>query len=172
MNTFHFILLQIKPVIIVLSIQIHLTCYSKGQQYLVIHVIYSHFLIQKQKIGRNSDYYSVYFYIISIRYLDASYYWRRKVREDNDGMNFVESVSNYSLLKVYVSLICSDFGNELTPLMSVLQIFSYVFGDGDPNQGIEKKRWKLVIIEHGLRNLVVLYFQFFILFLTIPMSMC
>lgn len=25
------------------------------------------------------------------------------------------------------------------------QVFSFVFGDGDPNQGIEEERWKLVI---------------------------
>lgn len=31
--------------------------------------------------------------------------------------------------------------------MSMMQVFSFVFGDGDPNQGIEEERWKLVIIE-------------------------
>lgn len=28
------------------------------------------------------------------------------------------------------------------------QIFSFVFGDGDPNEEIEEERWKLVILEH------------------------
>ncbi|KAL5721273.1 hypothetical protein ACHQM5_013851 [Ranunculus cassubicifolius] len=47
-------------------------------------------------------------------YWDPYYYRRRQKRTDNDGMNFIESV------------------------------FSFVFGDGDPNQGIEEKRWKLI----------------------------
>lgn len=47
-------------------------------------------------------------------YWDPYYYRRRRVRTDNDGMNFIESV------------------------------FSFVFGDGDPNQGIEEERWKLI----------------------------
>ncbi|KAJ0028584.1 hypothetical protein Pint_36012 [Pistacia integerrima] len=53
-------------------------------------------------------------------YWDPYYYRRRRVRADNDDnkMNFVES------------------------------IFSFVFGDGDPNQGIEEERWKLVIFRH------------------------
>lgn len=50
-------------------------------------------------------------------YWDPYYYRRRRVREDSGDMNFIESV------------------------------FSFVFGDGDPNQGIEEERWKLVIIE-------------------------
>nr|XP_016474414.1 PREDICTED: uncharacterized protein At5g03900, chloroplastic-like [Nicotiana tabacum] len=51
-------------------------------------------------------------------YWDPYYYRRRRVREESGGMNFIESV------------------------------FSFVFGDGDPNQEIEEERWKLVIIEH------------------------
>ncbi|XP_077241291.1 iron-sulfur cluster biosynthesis family protein [Tasmannia lanceolata] len=42
------------------------------------------------------------------------YYYRRQQIRKDDGMNFVESV------------------------------FSFVFGDGDPNQGIEEERWKLI----------------------------
>ncbi|WCJ20542.1 Iron-sulfur cluster biosynthesis family protein [Euphorbia peplus] len=48
-------------------------------------------------------------------YWDPYYYRRRQVKRDDDGkMNFIES------------------------------IFSFVFGDGDPNQGIEEERWKLI----------------------------
>ncbi|XP_052170668.1 uncharacterized protein At5g03900, chloroplastic [Diospyros lotus] len=47
-------------------------------------------------------------------YWDPYYYRRQRIRADGDGMNFIESV------------------------------FSFVFGDGDPNQGIEEKRWKLI----------------------------
>uniref|UniRef100_A0A5B7AIF2 Iron-sulfur cluster biosynthesis family protein n=1 Tax=Davidia involucrata TaxID=16924 RepID=A0A5B7AIF2_DAVIN len=47
-------------------------------------------------------------------YWDPYYYRRRAMRADNEGMNFIESV------------------------------FSFVFGDGDPNQGIEEERWKLI----------------------------
>ncbi|KAF2307628.1 hypothetical protein GH714_030360 [Hevea brasiliensis] len=48
-------------------------------------------------------------------YWDPYYYRRRQVQIDDDGkMNFIESV------------------------------FSFVFGDGDPNQGIEEERWKLI----------------------------
>ncbi|KAK1276216.1 hypothetical protein QJS04_geneDACA011757 [Acorus gramineus] len=42
------------------------------------------------------------------------YFYRRPRMRDDDGMNFIESV------------------------------FSFVFGDGDPNQGIEEERWKLI----------------------------
>lgn len=38
-------------------------------------------------------------------------------------------------------------GTNLILGMSMMQVFSFVFGDGDPNQGIEEERWKLVIIE-------------------------
>ncbi|KAK6944058.1 hypothetical protein RJ641_025160 [Dillenia turbinata] len=47
-------------------------------------------------------------------YWDPYYYRRRQRRTDDEGMNFIESV------------------------------FSFVFGDGDPNQGIEEERWKLI----------------------------
>ncbi|KAM7265380.1 hypothetical protein ACFE04_003063 [Oxalis oulophora] len=50
-------------------------------------------------------------------YWDPYYYRRRRVRaidNDDNKMNFIESV------------------------------FSFVFGDGDPNQGIEEERWKLI----------------------------
>lgn len=47
-------------------------------------------------------------------YWDRDYYRRRPRQGNNEGMNFIESV------------------------------FSYVFGDGDPNQGIEEERWKLI----------------------------
>ncbi|KAH9315523.1 hypothetical protein KI387_024150, partial [Taxus chinensis] len=50
------------------------------------------------------------------------YYYRRPRRKEGGGMNFFEAV------------------------------FSFVFGDGDPNQGIEEERWKLIgeyITSHG-----------------------
>jgi hypothetical protein len=47
-------------------------------------------------------------------YWDPYYYRRRRIQTDDDKMNFIES------------------------------IFSFVFGDGDPNQGIEEERWKLI----------------------------
>ncbi|KAL1829413.1 hypothetical protein DCAR_0208752 [Daucus carota subsp. sativus] len=47
-------------------------------------------------------------------YWDPYYYRRRRVRAENNGMNYIESV------------------------------FSFVFGDGDPNTGIEEERWKLM----------------------------
>ncbi|KAF7825703.1 Iron-sulfur cluster biosynthesis family protein [Senna tora] len=47
-------------------------------------------------------------------YWDPYYYRRRRIQSDDDKMNFIESV------------------------------FSFVFGDGDPNQGIEEERWKLI----------------------------
>lgn len=47
-------------------------------------------------------------------YWDPYYYKRRRVQADDNKMNFIESV------------------------------FSFVFGDGDPNQGIEEERWKLI----------------------------
>ncbi|GAB4856390.1 hypothetical protein Ancab_014310 [Ancistrocladus abbreviatus] len=47
-------------------------------------------------------------------YWDPYYYRRSQRRRDDGGMNFIESV------------------------------FSFVFGDGDPNQGIEEERWKLI----------------------------
>lgn len=47
-------------------------------------------------------------------YWDPYYYRRRRVRKEDNKMNFIESV------------------------------FSFVFGDGDPNEGIEEERWKLI----------------------------
>ncbi|KAL8152928.1 hypothetical protein V2J09_010688 [Rumex salicifolius] len=47
-------------------------------------------------------------------YWDPYYNRRPRKRRDDGGMNFIESV------------------------------FSFVFGDGDPNQGIEEERWKLI----------------------------
>ncbi|VFQ63468.1 unnamed protein product [Cuscuta campestris] len=47
-------------------------------------------------------------------YWDPYYNRRQQVHDDADRMNFIES------------------------------LFSFVFGDGDPNQGIEEKRWKLI----------------------------
>ncbi|XP_015898793.3 uncharacterized protein At5g03900, chloroplastic [Ziziphus jujuba] len=47
-------------------------------------------------------------------YWDPYYYRRRRVQTDDSKTNFIES------------------------------IFSFVFGDGDPNQGIEEERWKLI----------------------------
>ncbi|XP_010683731.2 uncharacterized protein At5g03900, chloroplastic [Beta vulgaris subsp. vulgaris] len=55
-------------------------------------------------------------------YWDRDYYRRTRRRGENEGMNFIESV------------------------------FSFVFGDGDPNQGIEEERWKLIgqyIVSNG-----------------------
>ncbi|KAG6596569.1 putative protein, chloroplastic, partial [Cucurbita argyrosperma subsp. sororia] len=46
-------------------------------------------------------------------YWDPYYYRRRRLQTEDNKMNFIES------------------------------IFSFVFGDGDPNQGIEEERWKL-----------------------------
>ncbi|KAL2336480.1 hypothetical protein Fmac_010926 [Flemingia macrophylla] len=47
-------------------------------------------------------------------YWDPYYYRRRRLEAEDDKMNFIESV------------------------------FSFVFGDGDPNQEIEEERWKLI----------------------------
>ncbi|KAJ8542339.1 hypothetical protein K7X08_017205 [Anisodus acutangulus] len=47
-------------------------------------------------------------------YWDPNYHRRGRICEDGAGMDFFES------------------------------IFSFVFGDGDPNQGIEEERWKLI----------------------------
>ncbi|CAI9097735.1 OLC1v1034211C1 [Oldenlandia corymbosa var. corymbosa] len=47
-------------------------------------------------------------------YWDPYYYRRRRMRDESTDSNFIESV------------------------------FSFVFGDGDPNQGIEEERWKLI----------------------------
>uniref|UniRef100_A0A7N0RGF9 Iron-sulfur cluster biosynthesis family protein n=1 Tax=Kalanchoe fedtschenkoi TaxID=63787 RepID=A0A7N0RGF9_KALFE len=47
-------------------------------------------------------------------YWDPYYYRRRRARTENNGMNFIES------------------------------IFSFVFGDGNPNEEIEEERWKLI----------------------------
>ncbi|KAI4354429.1 hypothetical protein L6164_003290 [Bauhinia variegata] len=47
-------------------------------------------------------------------YWDPYYYRRQRRQTDDDKMNFIELV------------------------------FSFVFGDGDPNQGIEEERWKLI----------------------------
>lgn len=47
-------------------------------------------------------------------YWDRDYYRRPRRKGKGEGMNFIESV------------------------------FSFVFGDGDPNQGIEEDRWKLI----------------------------
>ncbi|KAE9611089.1 hypothetical protein Lalb_Chr07g0194001 [Lupinus albus] len=47
-------------------------------------------------------------------YWDPYYYRRRRIQTDDGKFNFIESV------------------------------FSFVFGDGDPNQGIEEERWKLI----------------------------
>ncbi|XP_022144709.1 uncharacterized protein At5g03900, chloroplastic isoform X2 [Momordica charantia] len=47
-------------------------------------------------------------------YWDPYYYRRRRLQTEDNKMNFIES------------------------------IFSFVFGDGDPNQGIEEERWKLI----------------------------
>ncbi|KNA17015.1 hypothetical protein SOVF_083950 [Spinacia oleracea] len=55
-------------------------------------------------------------------YTDRNYYRRPQRRGNSEGLNFIESV------------------------------FSFVFGDGDPNQGIEEERWKLIgqyIVSNG-----------------------
>ncbi|XP_020111606.1 uncharacterized protein At5g03900, chloroplastic isoform X1 [Ananas comosus] len=56
---------------------------------------------------------------VFIRPSDLFWYWdvnyyRRRQMSTDDGMNFIESV------------------------------FSFVFGDGDPNQGLEEERWKMI----------------------------
>ncbi|KAM7531585.1 hypothetical protein LguiB_034995 [Lonicera macranthoides] len=74
-------------------------------------------------------------------YWDPYYYRRRKARADDDGMNFIESV------------------------------FSFVFGDGDPNQGIEEERWKLCmtfILEHLIWVIIQINTLVMSLLLVIP----
>ncbi|XP_027349951.1 uncharacterized protein At5g03900, chloroplastic [Abrus precatorius] len=69
-----------------------------------------------RRVGRSYDS-GVTFYFNPVDlfwYWDPYYYRRRRLQTDDDKMNFVESV------------------------------FSFVFGDGDPNQGIEEERWKLI----------------------------
>ncbi|KAF9601172.1 hypothetical protein IFM89_017120 [Coptis chinensis] len=60
------------------------------------------------------------------RFWDPYYYKRQQTKSDDNGMNFIESVRDKVHLSVY------------------FQVFSFVFGDGDPNQGIEEERWKLI----------------------------
>lgn len=82
----------------------------------------------------------------SCRYWDPYYYRRQRIQKENEGMNFVESVSAECLPMFYAFHLY--FTTNYTQFANVLQVFSFVFGDGDPNQGIEEERWKLVIIEH------------------------
>jgi hypothetical protein len=50
---------------------------------------------------------------------------------------------------IYFWLFLNFVDRENIDAMNIVfQIFSFVFGDGDPNQGIEEERWKLVIIKH------------------------
>lgn len=67
--------------------------------------------------------------------------------EDNK-MKFVESVCDWQKY-IYFWLFLNFVDRENIDAMNIVfQIFSFVFGDGDPNQGIEEERWKLVIIKH------------------------
>ncbi|PIA59086.1 hypothetical protein AQUCO_00400146v1 [Aquilegia coerulea] len=66
--------------------------------------------------GRSFDSgFSLNFYPTDLFWFWDPYYYRRRQRRTDDvGTNFIESV------------------------------FSFVFGDGDPNEGIEEERWKLI----------------------------
>ncbi|XP_078434883.1 iron-sulfur cluster biosynthesis family protein [Wolffia australiana] len=65
--------------------------------------------------GRGYDSnFSVFFRPTDLFWYWDPYYYRRQRVKTNEGMNFIESV------------------------------FSFVFGDGDPNQGLEEERWKLI----------------------------
>lgn len=94
------------------------------------------------------DYSQLNFLIPLSRYWDPYYYRRRRVREEGGGMNFIESVRFFPIsCRLDSHGILTHFNGELL-LFHTSQVFSFVFGDGDPNQGIEEARWKLVIIEH------------------------
>ncbi|CAN0847036.1 Uncharacterized protein At5g03900, chloroplastic [Linum grandiflorum] len=72
---------------------------------------------RRERRGRSyGSGFNVYFNPTDIFWIwDPFYYRRRRVQvEENENMNFLES------------------------------IFSFVFGDGDPNQGLEEERWKLI----------------------------
>lgn len=55
-------------------------------------------------------------------------------------MNFIESVR-----KCCFTFIAFPFHFNYMVKMIHFQVFSFVFGDGDPNQGLEEERWKLVL---------------------------
>lgn len=61
-------------------------------------------------------------------------------------MNFIESVRIF--LTADIKVMVTSYILKIKGLACTFQVFSFVFGDGDPNQGIEEERWKLVIIEH------------------------
>ena len=72
-------------------------------------------------------------------------------------MNFIEYVSeiiilmlldNVPIMKMLIKIFWGDQALKLFDMIALLQVFSFVFGDDDPNQGIEEKRWKLVMFEH------------------------
>lgn len=67
--------------------------------------------------------------------------------EDNK-LKFVESVCDWHSHNFLFGSFWSFYSQKILTLNIVFQIFSFVFGDGDPNQGIEEERWKLVIIEY------------------------
>lgn len=77
---------------------------------LAIHVMY--FLILMLLIGRSLEetlcVIALTAYLYFFRYWDPYYYRRRRVRADNDGMNFIESViKNFLYIyTTYVSLVC------------------------------------------------------------------
>ncbi|KAL0910453.1 hypothetical protein M5K25_021438 [Dendrobium thyrsiflorum] len=57
---------------------------------------------------------TIFFNPVDLFWYWDPYYYKRRRTRTDDGMNFIESV------------------------------FSFVFGDGDPNQGLEEERWKLI----------------------------
>ncbi|KAH7554076.1 hypothetical protein JRO89_XS12G0106300 [Xanthoceras sorbifolium] len=67
----------------------------------------------------------------------------RRSRSFNPGFNFYFSPSD--LLWILIALFYQEYLDDDDDKMSFIgSVFSYVFGDGDPNQGIEEKRWKLI----------------------------
>ncbi|OMO82235.1 hypothetical protein CCACVL1_12020 [Corchorus capsularis] len=65
--------------------------------------------------------------------------WVDKAKQDNDSPETVKSGSSSPDFLLFL---------PLCPMV----VFSFVFGDGDPNQGIEEERWKLIgqyIASHG-----------------------
>lgn len=61
-------------------------------------------------------------------------------------MNFIESVRRICYFFILLSG-CMEKRKVFYDCDVFLQVFSFVFGDGDPNEGIEEERWKLVIIK-------------------------
>ncbi|PON42420.1 Iron-sulfur cluster biosynthesis family protein [Parasponia andersonii] len=78
-------------------------------------------------------------------YWDPYYYRRRRIQKDDDKMNFIESVCDE--MDQYFTALNSPYlglDGNIEFITAAFQIFSFVFGDGDPNQGMEEERWKLI----------------------------